>query len=222
MNMTNNKIINVALADDHSLLRKALAALIDSFDTCKVIYQADDGKHLIDLAQREAKPDVILLDLNMPNMDGYATARWFQENMPEVRILMLTMYDSESTLIRLLQAGVKGFLKKDVHPSELRCAIQTVVETGFYYSSHTTGKLANLFRMSDNDNIVLQKMMLTEQEIKFIQLACTELTYKEMAFEMKLNPRAIDNLRDCLFEKLDVKSRVGLAIYAIKKGVVTF
>src|SRR5215204_1001579 len=132
--MKNNKIINVALADDHSLLRNALASLIDSFDTCKVIYQADDGKHLVEMVQTEAKPDVILLDLNMPHMDGYQTALWFQKNMPDVRILMLTMYDSEQTLIRLLQAGVKGFLKKDIEPAELRFAINSVMQSGYYYS----------------------------------------------------------------------------------------
>lgn len=218
--MKKEPSIKVALADDHILLRNALASLIDSFEECKVVHQANDGKELIQLVQNDVRPDVILLDFNMPNMDGYNTALWFQQNMPEIHILMLTMYDSELLLIRLLQAGVKGFLKKDIHPAELKFAIQSVMQIGYYYSHPTTSKLANLFRTATTEHALLQKVMLSNQEMQFIQLACTEMTYKEMALEMKLNPRSVDSLRDHLFEKLDVKSRVGLALFAIRKGIV--
>lgn len=219
--MKNQSTIKVALADDHILLRNALASLIDNFEECKVIYQANDGKELLTFVQGDVKPDVILLDLNMPNLDGYNTALWLQKHMPHIHVLMLTMYDSELLLIRLLQAGAKGFLKKDIHPTELKYAIQSVVQVGYYYSHNTSSKLANLFRTTTGDHILLQKAMLNEQEIKFLQLTCTEMTYKEIALEMRLNPRAVDALRDTLFEKLDVKSRVGLALFAIKKGIVT-
>lgn len=219
--MENKSPIKVALADDHILLRNALATLINGFENCKVVGQANDGKELIDIAQKE-HPDVVLLDVNMPHMDGYETAVWFQANMPQINILMLTMYDSEPLLIRLLQAGVKGFLKKDIHPSELRFAIQSVMDVGYFYSHHTSGKLANLIRLGGNDQMMLQNFMLTDQELAFLKLACTEMTYKEIAMEMNLNPRAVDSLRDHLFEKLDVKSRVGLALFAVRKGMVSF
>jgi two-component system, NarL family, invasion response regulator UvrY len=218
--MTEKLPIKVALADDHALLRNALASLIDSFEGCKVTHQANDGEELITLVQKELPPDVILLDVNMPKLGGYDTALWFQKNMPAVNILMLTMYDSELLLIRLVQAGVKGFLKKDIHPSELKLAIHAVVQQGYYYSNHTSGKLVNLLRFGNGDDILLNRVMLNDHEIRFLTLACTEMTYKEIALEMKLNPRAVDSLRDHLFEKLDVKSRVGLALYAIRKGVV--
>ncbi|HYF31328.1 MAG TPA: response regulator transcription factor [Chitinophagaceae bacterium] len=214
--------IKVALADDHILLRSALAGLINSFDNCRVVCQANDGRELIELAQQEPHPDVILLDVSMPYMDGYDTAVWFQKNMPHINILMLTMYDSELLLIRLVQAGVRGFLKKDIHPSELKFAIQSVIENGYYYSNHTSSKLASLIRFSGKDQTLLQKVMLDDYEMLFLKLACTEMTYKEIALEMNLNPRAVDSLRDDLFEKLDVRSRVGLALYAIRKGIVTF
>lgn len=215
-------IIKVALADDHVLLRNALASLIDSFGDCKVIYQSGTGKELAGNITKNNMPDVVLLDLNMPEMNGFETAEWLQKNYPEVHVLMLTMYDSELSMIGLLQAGVKGFLKKDVHPSELKFAIESVMQSGYYYSNHTTGKLVNLFRNSPDGNVSLQKAMLSEHELLFLKMACSDLTYKEIAQQMGLNPRSVDTLRDQLFLKLDVKSRVGLAMIAIKQGVVTF
>jgi two-component system invasion response regulator UvrY len=219
---STEKKIKVALVDDHVLLRNALSSLINNFDNCKVIFQSSNGKELINQVKTGEKPDVILLDLNMPEMDGYETANYLRDDHPEIHILMLTMYDSELALIRLLQAGVKGFLKKDIHPSELKFAIQSVMQSGYYYSNHTTGKLINLFRNNNDNNMLLQKTMLSEQELDFLKLVCTDMTYKEIAQQMKLNPRSVDNLRDHLFTKLDVKSRVGLAMYSIKHGIVTF
>lgn len=216
----NEKKINVALADDHVLLRNALASLIDTFGTCQVVYESGTGRSLVDKVRDGLIPDVVILDLNMPDMDGFETALWFKENFPNVHLLMLTMYDSELSLIRLLQAGVKGFLKKDIHPEELKFAISSVVQSGYYYSNHTTGKLVNLFR-SPNCSVNLQKALLSDQELQFLKLICTDYTYKEIAQQMGLNPRTVDSLRDQLFGKLDVKSRVGLAMIAIRHGVVT-
>ena len=212
--------IRVALADHHVLLRSALATLIDSFGDCKVIHQSNNGKEFIDFLKNGSVPDVAILDLNMPAMDGYEAARFTQKNFPDVLVLMLTMYDSELSLIRLLQAGVKGFLKKDIHPSELKFAIHSVVKSGYFYSNHTTDKLANLFRSSGEKRNSVQNSMLSEQELQFLKLTCSDLTYKEIAQKMSLNPRSVDNLRDQLFIRLDVKSRVGLAMLAIKNGIV--
>jgi two-component system, NarL family, invasion response regulator UvrY len=125
-------------------------------------------------------------------------------------------------MIRLLKSGVKGFLKKDINPAELKFAIEAVVQTGYYYSNRATGKLYNLFRKNNEGSTGLEKSMLTEQELEFLKLACSDLTYKEIAQKMNLNPRSIDTLRDQLFQKLDVKSRVGLAMVALKNGVVTY
>lgn len=215
------RITKIALADDHVLLRNALASLINSFENCKVITEASGGKDLIKTLEAGSIPDVILMDLNMPQMDGYDTAKWMLTNHPEVHILMLTMYDTELTMIRLLQAGAKGFLKKDIHPSELKYAISSVMQFGYYYTNDTTGKLVNLFRRSQEQSTMIRSM-LTETEIRFLRLTCSEMTYKEIAVVMHLNARAVDNLRDTLFSKLDVKSRVGLAMYSIKHGLHTF
>jgi DNA-binding NarL/FixJ family response regulator len=213
--------IKLAMVDDHTLLRSALASLINSFENCTVICEANDGAEFISKIRENEIPDIVILDLNMPVMDGFETAAWLRDHWPQIHVLMLTMYDSELTLIRLLQAGVKGFLKKDIAPSELHFAIKSVVQSGYYYSTETAGRLANLFRNNAKDNLRLQNAILKEQEIEFLKLACTDSTYKEIAQTMGLTPRAIDSLRDDLFVKLDVKSRVGLAMVAIRNGIVT-
>ncbi len=215
-------MIKVAMADDHILLRNALANLIDTFENCEVIHQSENGKELIEKIENGLHPNIVLLDLNMPILNGFETARVLQKKFSDIAVLMLTMYDSELTLIQLLQAGVKGFLKKDIHPSELKFALHSVVESGYYYSNHTTGKLVNLFRNNTENGMNLYKSLLNDQELEFLKFACTDLTYKEIAVKMSLNPRTVDTLRDQLFMKLDVKSRVGLAMIAIRHGIVTF
>jgi DNA-binding NarL/FixJ family response regulator len=210
-----NEITRIALVDDHILFRTALSSLINKFGNCAVIMEAGSGEELIAAIKSGIAPDLVLLDLNMPEMDGFDTAKWIQANKPEIAILMLTMYNTELTMIRLLQAGVRGFLKKDATPLQLKSAINNVMEFGYYYTNNTTGKLINLFRKSQEQS-ALMKSMLTETELTFLKYTCSEMTYKEIANEMNLNPRAIDNIRDNLFEKLEVKSRIGLAMYSIK------
>ncbi len=221
MKQTTPKI-KVALADDHVLLRNALANLIDTFDECKVIHQSSNGRELMQHFSDGHIADVVILDLNMPVMDGFETADWLLQHFPEVNVLMLTMYDTDLALIKLLKAGVKGFLKKDVHPSELKFAIQSVMQSGYYYSHRTTGKLVNLFRVGPDNEMALQKKVLSEMEQEFLKLSCSDLTYKEIAMTMGLSPRTVDNLRDMLFNKVKVKSRVGLAMYAMKNGIERF
>jgi DNA-binding NarL/FixJ family response regulator len=214
-----NDFIKVAMVDDHVLLRNALSSLINNSGKCKVIFEASNGKELIAQLENKNFPNVVILDVNMPEMNGHETAAFLQQHFPEIKVLMLTMYDSDLALIRLLKAGVKGFMKKDIHPNELLAAIESVHEFGYYYSAQISSKLAGLFRNSQDQQ--LDKVMLTEIEIDFLKYACSELTYKEIAGNLKMNPRAIDGMRDNLFTKLDVKSRVGLAMYAIKHGVVS-
>ena len=212
--------IKIAMVDDHTLLRSALAKLINGFGDCQVILEAGDGQQLIRKLSAGPVPDVVLLDLNMPVMDGFDTASWLKQHHPNVHVLMLTMYDSELTLIRLLQAGVKGFLKKDVEPAELKFALHAVMQSGYYYSTQTAGRLVNLFRSNNKDNLRLQHATLAENEIRFLKLACSDMTYKEIAQEMNLSPRSVDGLRDHLFMRLEVRSRVGLAMVAIRNGII--
>lgn len=210
------------LADDHILLRDALANLIDSYDEFTVMTKAADGSEVIKAIENGWNADIVLMDLNMPKMDGYATATWIRKYHPEIKIVILTMYDSEIALIRMLQVGVNGFLKKDIHPAELKNALLRVAGGEYYYSNHSTDKIASLFLKDPDKRSSLLKSPLNDTEIEFLKLASTEMTYKTIALAMHMTPRLIDSYRDSLFIKLGVKTRVGLAIYAVKNGIVTF
>lgn len=216
------KRYNIVIADDHIVLRDALCSLLNAFDDFRVLDAAGNGRELIRIIEMGPEPDIVLLDLNMPQMDGYAVVEWLHRHRPLVKVLVLTMYDSEIAMIRLLKLGVKGFLKKDVHPAELKTALLCIAENGCYYSHSTTGRLAAFFQRVEDMQLSFHKALLSDAELRFLRLASTELTYKEIAHAMGTTPRTIDGYRDDLFEKLNVKSRVGLAIYAVKNGISTF
>jgi two-component system, NarL family, invasion response regulator UvrY len=217
-----NRKYKIILADDHILLRNALASLINSFDEFEVIAMANDGTGVLQELATGNIPDLLILDLNMPKLNGYETAKYLHHHYPEINILILTMYDSEIALIRLLQVGVKGFLKKDINPFEMKKAMLIVAESQYYYSNHSMDRLTAMVMQKKSKEDILQKKILTETEIEFLRLSSTDMTYKEIATVMKMTPRKIDHYRDNLFDKLDVKSRVGLAMYTIKNGLVTF
>lgn len=220
--LVHKKTISVALTDDHILLRDALGALIEKIPGYEVVFLAEHGKQMIEYIQNGTVPDIMILDLNMPEMDGYQSASWLKHYHPSVYILVLTMFDSEIPLIRLLQEGVRGFLKKDIHPDELKTALQSLVKEGYYYPVQTAGKMANLFQVNKQQQRLYETKALSQADIDFLKLACTDLTYKEIALELNISPKTIDGLRDNLFQRFEVKSRVGLAIYAVKNGIVSF
>lgn len=212
--------IKIGLVDDHILIREALADIIKSFDEFDISIMASNGKDLIDNLNKTNIPEILLLDLSMPVMDGHDAAQWLTKNYPQIKILVLTMYDAES-LMHLIKSGVRGFIKKDASPAELRYALQCVHINGTYCSNTVTGRLFNLMKDRGNKNSAWGSVILNENEISFLKLASSEMTYKEIAQILDISPRTVDNYRDALFIKLSVKSRVGLAMYAVKSGIVT-
>ena len=209
--------IKVMLADDHVLLRNSLAMLINMFGRYEIIGLAANGKEVIQLLEAGNIPRLIVLDLSMPVMDGYETAKILREKYPQINILILTLYGSELVFLRLLKLGVKGIVQKDINNQEFEKALLQVSKSQYYYSNADVGKLSCI---ANNRNGEAQKNMLNDIEIEFLRLSSSDLMYKEIADKMNVTPRKIDHLRDSLFEKLEVKSRVGLAMYATKNGIV--
>ena len=212
----------VVLVDDHVLLRNGLASLIRGFGEYEVLFEACGGKDLIRQLQNNRLPDIILLDINMPDMDGYDTACWLRRNFPEIKVLALSMYDTDSAIVRMLKNGAKGYVLKDIDAGVLKVALDSVLEKGFYYTDMVTGKLIHTINTLDDPEMRMRRLLaLNERELEFMKLVCTEWTYKEIADRMYLSPRTIDGYRDALFEKLNVRTRVGLAMYAVRSGIVS-
>ena len=217
--MKTDTTIKVALVDDHVLLRNGLAGLVNSFDGYEVLFEANNGIDFQKKIKEDNLPDMVLMDINMPEMDGYATSQWLKQTYPLIKVLALSMYDNENSIIRMFKAGAKGYILKDSEPNELKAALDSIINRGYYYSELVSGKLIHSINKSD-DNAAINSNKLTEREIEFLKLACSEMTYKEIAAQMHLSPRTIDGYRDALFEKLNIKTRTGLAIYAIKNDLV--
>lgn len=211
---------NLVLTDDHILLRNGLAELVKSLGHT-VLFEADNGKNFIAKLDSKLLPDVVLMDINMPEMDGFETANWIKNNHPEIKVLALSMYDNETSIIRMLKCGAKGYILKDSEPAELKSAIAAVMDKGFYYSDLVSGKLMHAINKLDDESDGLKSLVpLNDRETDFLKHTCSELTYKEIADKMFVSPRTIDGYRDALFEKLQLKTRVGLVMYAIKNGIV--
>lgn len=210
----------IVLTDDHSLLRNGLASLVKDLGHT-VLFEADNGKDFIGKLDAKQLPEIVLLDINMPEMDGYETAQWIKTNHHDIKVLALSMYDNETSIIRMLKCGARGYILKDSEPAELKAAIHALMDKGFYYSDLVSGKLMHAINKMDDDGEGLKSLVpLNDRETDFLKYSCTELTYKEIADKMFVSPRTIDGYRDSLFEKLHVKTRVGLVMYAIKNGIV--
>ncbi len=215
----SKSITTIALVDDHSLLRGSLASMINSFEGYHVLFEADNGKEFIRQLKKDNLPDIILLDITMPEMDGYQTAEWIKNNTPSVRILVLSMSDKESVIIRMLKEGARGYLLKDSKPAVLRKALDEIRDKGFYMNELVSNKMLNFVTGGQQNNGTSETPYLTEKEITFLNLVCSDMTYKEIGEKMKLSQRTVEGYRDELFKKLNVTTRVGLVIFAIKHDI---
>ena len=208
------KKISVAIVDDHTLLLQAIGDIVNSFNNFKVSCLCKNGKELIEEIKLRNIPDLVLMDVNMPIMNGIETTQFLFENYPEIRVLALTVEEDENTILKMIRAGAKGYLLKDTDKQTLEKAMIKTVETGYYHSNNISEILSNSFCFGNStDNF------LKENELAFLKLACSELTYKEIADKMHLSPKTIDGYRDNLFLKLNVKNRIGLVLYAIKNKI---
>ena len=209
--------IDIIIVDDHVLFSQALNGLVSNFDEFNVVTVLNNGKELVDYFSKENKqPQIVLMDIKMPIMNGIEATQWLKDNKPEIKVLALSMEADEDTILKMLRAGAKGYLLKDIHPSVLQHALKEVDASGFYYTENVTNTLLNSINNKEK-SIAIQ---LKDRELEFLKLACTERTYREIAEIMFLSPKTVDNYREALFEKLGAKTRIGLVLYAIKEKIV--
>ncbi|WP_188937688.1 response regulator transcription factor [Puia dinghuensis] len=207
----------IGLADDQQLFLKSLASLINSFPTCEVVLDALNGEDLLKkLALRDTMPDILLIDVEMPLMDGSETVKQVTAKYPLIRLVALSMKDDDATIIQMIMAGCCAYLLKDIHPTELERALQEVMTKGYYNADSCNINYRRLLTQARKNS----EPSITPNEMKFLQLACSDMTYKQVASLMNLSERTIDGYRESLFEKLNVQSRVGMVLEGIRRKII--
>ena len=218
--------IKLALADDHQLVRGGIKLLLENFPEFKVIIEASNGKELLEkISQSKALPQIALVDVAMPVMDGFETTNQLNQLHPEIKIVALSVHDDLKTVNNMIESGANAYLLKDSSPHMVKETLLQVHEKGFYYDQLVIESImkakeqpaSNRARVAGID----VRTLLTAREIEFIKCSCSEKTYKEIASDMNISERTVDGYRESVFSKLDLKSRTGLVLYAIHFGIVS-
>lgn len=211
----------VYIADDHTLFRKAMVTLLQTFERVSLVKDAENGKELLTLIKYEA-PDVAIIDLQMPVMDGAETCEHIIGKYPDIKLIILTMHDSGKFILHMMEMGVHAFLLKNTEPDELEKAIYSVAEKDFYHNE----LVASVLRKNVKDKIPKNKPLfqhgeLTEREKEILLLICQELTMKEIGQKLFLSENTVRNHRVNIMEKVGVHNIVGLVKFAYEMGLVT-
>jgi len=210
--------MKLALCDDHQLFRKGLRQLIEDFNlSTSIMWEAENGEDALHYIRLGLTPDLLILDAQMPIIKGAESASILKNEFPHIKILVLSMMEDEAGILYLLRQGVRGFISKDIRPHELEEGLEIIHKGGYYFSDAATAQMLNSIQVGHDQKY---DELLNEKERQFLELSCSELTYKEIAEKMNLSAKTVDGYRTALFDKMGVKSRIGMVIYALKKGLV--
>lgn len=218
-NSTLPSPIQIAIIDNHTLFRQGMISLLGDFNEINIIFDAENGEDMISKLKKFPLPDIILMDISMPVMDGYEATAWLQRNHPMVKVLALSMSDEDKPIINMLKNGAVGYMLKESKIRDVVYAMQTIQKHGYYLNELVSGKL--LHSMQNKNTSADKSKELTSNELTFLKLSCSELTYRQIADEMNLSPHTIDNYRESLFQKFGLKSRTGMVLFAIKNQIIT-
>jgi len=209
----------IALIDDHKIFCDSLMGLINDFDGFKAIWGLQDGRKAIQLLEDEKNvPNIILLDIAMPAMSGVEVAKWLFENKKEIKVLALTMEEDDTSVIQMLQYGVKGYLLKNISAEELHLALEQVVKYGYFYTPIITG---NIHKHIEKTILSKNVPEMSGREKELLDYLCTDMSYAEISKKVFLSESTVDTYRARLFEKFEVKNRIGLILKAMHLGLVT-
>jgi two-component system, NarL family, invasion response regulator UvrY len=223
-----NPRIKISVVDDHKIFRQGLQSVISADKNLMILFEASDGIEFIEkLDAYKMQPDILLLDIRMPRMDGIQTLDWLKTFRPAIKVLIISMYDDPTFISLAIKKGAHGYILKSSEPEEIRTAIYSIIDTGFHYTSLLAEKLTaslldgNWFPKrnlsADLESIFTS---LSEREKLFIAYACTDLTYSAIADAMKISPKTVDGYRDKICTLFNVSNRIGIAMFAIKNNLV--
>lgn len=214
--------IKVAIADDHKIFRSGVINTLVPYDNIRFVFEADDGLHLLQHMEQQ-QPDVILMDLKMPNMDGIEATIKVKEKYPDVKVIILTMYEDDNFIVHLVENGANAYLLKNADPEEIYEAICTTFEKGFYFNENVNLALLKKVLHKNKQQFkptLKNEVQLNDREQEVLKLICQELTTQEISEQIFLSPRTVEGIRQKLLEKLNVKNSVGLVLYAFRNGLI--
>lgn len=213
-------IIRVAIADDHKIFRKGVIHSLKQYQNIDFILEAENGDELIQGVE-EQQPDIVLMDLKMPVRDGIETTKYLNKHFPDIRVLVLTMFEDERFVGHLMESGANGYLLKSTEPAEIRQAIMDVMKTGFYLNNFVNRILIkkNYSKQKFNPNLNAE-IAVSDREKEVLNLVCMEYTAQEIAVKMDISPRTVEAIKDRLMERFGVKNSVGLVFFAMKNGLI--
>ncbi|MBL7684306.1 MAG: response regulator transcription factor [Flavipsychrobacter sp.] len=207
--------IKLCIADDHTLYRTGIINMMADFKDCEIVFEAEDGKTIIEkIGSSDKTIDICILDINMPGLNGYQTLKTIKQKWPDIKVLILSAYNNIHAIIKTLRCGTNGYMLKNCKPSELHEAILKVYHNGYYFPDFISGRMIYLLNNNSADIPVL-----TDEELDFLALCATDLTYKQIADIMCVSPRTIDKYSKVLFDKLNVRTRTALATFALNIGL---
>jgi len=211
--------IKVAIADDYKIYRDGLKLCLSADDNLQFLFEAENGRELMQSLEVQ-QPDVVLMDLKMPLLDGVESTKIIREKFPQIKVLVVTMYESDKFIIHLMENGANGYLLKNAAPKEIIKAIYTVHENGYYFNDLVNKALLKKLVMKNNlAPSFNEDVELTEQEHKVLQLICEEKTVAEIGAELSLSPRYVEGIREKLIDKVGVRNTAGLVMFAVKNGM---
>ena len=213
------KPLRVYIADDHTLFRKAMVGLISSFQNVSEVKDAENGKELLALI-KSRQPDVAIVDLQMPVMDGTAASEQILKKYPDVKIIILTMHDSDKFILHMMELGVHGFLLKNTEPEELEKAIDAVTEKDFYHNDLVANVLRKTVQQRKGQRPFFGPPGLSEREKQILVLLCEELSNREIGERLSLSEHTIRNHKANIMEKLGIDNIVGLVRFAFESGLM--
>jgi DNA-binding NarL/FixJ family response regulator len=216
--MSTSSKYNIAIAEHHLLIRKGLISLINSFDEFAVVFESDNRNGIVENIRNAKIPDLVILDVNMPNMDGYETAQWLRKNYPQIRTLALTMHSDKFSVMNMLRCGVNGYISTATDTDELKNAFLAVIRNGFYLPRDMSGTIINEISKMGTEQKPAD--LIGAKELQFLELLARGMSYKEIASKMYLSPRTLDDYKKSISKKTGIKNRIELVSYAIKNGLV--
>jgi DNA-binding NarL/FixJ family response regulator len=212
--------IKIAIADDFKIFREGLKVGLSADDAMEVLFEADNGEELVKALETNT-PDVIIMDLKMPLMDGMEATKIVRKNYPQIKVLVVSMYEDDKFIIHLMENGANGYLLKNAEPDEIRRAIYSVYENGYYFNDLVNKALLKKLVLKNNLKPSFnQNIDLTEREQEVLKLICEEKTAAEIGKEIFLSPRSVEGIRQRLIEKVGVRNTAGLVMFAVKNGIV--